>query len=110
MSALGSLSQGNQQLLQDLQNELTTANQLLRLISLELEQIKTFTNPAGDFAANIQKNAELMKKLANLQQVDLTKLPPFTRKYIDLNENANQNVSYEEHNTFRNESEMDESQ
>lgn len=56
------------------------------------------------------QNAELVKKLANIQQVDLTNLPPFTRKYIDLNENANQNVSYEEHNTFRNESEMDESQ
>lgn len=56
------------------------------------------------------QNAELVKKLANIQQVDLANLPPFTRKYIDLNENGNQNVSYEEHNTFRNESEMDESQ
>ncbi|CAH0694585.1 unnamed protein product [Spodoptera exigua] len=108
MSALGNLSQGNQQ--QDLQNELTTANQLLRLISVELQQIKHLTNPAGDFAVNIKKNAEIIKKLANLQQVDLANIPPFTRKYIDLNENANQNVSYEEHNTFRNESEMDESQ
>lgn len=45
-----------------------------------------------------------------MQQIDLDKLPPFSRKQIDLSMRINQNVSYEEHNTFRNDSEMEESQ
>lgn len=45
-----------------------------------------------------------------MQQTDLDNIPPFTRKQIDLSTHINQNVSYEEHNTFRNDSEMEESQ
>ncbi|XP_075980858.1 uncharacterized protein LOC142979661 [Anticarsia gemmatalis] len=98
------------QMQQDLQNELTTANQLLRLISLELQQIKHLTNTGGDFEANIVQNVAQIKALAKLQQVDLDKLPPFTRKQIDISMNSNQNISYEQHNTFRNDSEMEDSQ
>ncbi|CAB3234045.1 unnamed protein product [Arctia plantaginis] len=94
------------QMQQDLQNELTTANQLLRLISVELQQIKHLTNNGGEFESHIKQNASLIKTLANLQQVDLEKLPSFTRKLMDNTMHSNQNVSYDQHNTFRNDSEL----
>ncbi|XP_049875801.1 uncharacterized protein LOC126373639 [Pectinophora gossypiella] len=99
-----------QQLQQELQNELTTSNQLLRLISLELQQIKQFTGPGGEFEANIKQNASLMSTLASIQQVDIENLPPLTRTHIDLGNNVNQNLSYEQHDTFRESSNMDDSQ
>ncbi|XP_026725702.1 uncharacterized protein LOC113492452 isoform X1 [Trichoplusia ni] len=110
MTTLGNTSQITQQLQQDLQNELTTANQLLRLISVELHQIKELTNPDGEFEKNIIQNTSLIKTLSNMQQIDLDKIPAFSRKQIDLSMHINQNGSYEEHNTFRNDSEMEESQ
>uniref|UniRef100_A0A2A4IU08 Uncharacterized protein n=1 Tax=Heliothis virescens TaxID=7102 RepID=A0A2A4IU08_HELVI len=110
MSALGNMVQSTQQLQQDLQNELTTSNQLLRLISIELQQIKYLTSSGGEFESNLTKNSSLVKTLANMQQVDIENLPTFTRKQIDMSMNLTQNASYEEHNTFRNESEMEESQ
>ncbi|XP_013199369.2 uncharacterized protein LOC106142232 [Amyelois transitella] len=104
MSVAGQM---NQQLQQDLQNELTTANQLLRLISLELQQIKHFTRSNGEFEGNIKKNASLLTTLGNLQQIDLENIPPMTRKEINMSNNSNQNVSYQQHETFRNSSGID---
>ncbi|XP_059052617.1 uncharacterized protein LOC131847158 [Achroia grisella] len=99
----------SQQLQQDLQNELTTANQLLHLISIELQQIKHFTRINGEFEENIKQNSSLVMTLANLQQVDVENLPPVTHKQIDMSRNTN-NVTYEQHETFRNSSGMDDSQ
>ncbi|XP_053610842.1 uncharacterized protein LOC128675442 [Plodia interpunctella] len=96
-----------QQLQQDLQNELTTANQLLRLISLELQQIKHFTRSNGEFEANIKENASLLTTLGSLQQIDLENIPPMARKQIDMSNHSNNNVSYQQHETFRNSSGID---
>ncbi|KAM3965797.1 uncharacterized protein ACR2FA_000122 [Aphomia sociella] len=106
MSAVVQLTQ---QLQLDLQNELTTTNQLLHLISIELQQIKHFTRRNGEFEANIKQNASLITTLANLQQVDIENLPPMAHKHIDMSKNTN-NVTYEQHETFRNSSGMDDSQ
>ncbi|RVE53203.1 hypothetical protein evm_002036 [Chilo suppressalis] len=73
---MSAVEQVNQQLQQDLQKELTTANYLLRLISIELQQIKDFTSSGGDFENNIKQNATLIETLANMQQVNLENLPP----------------------------------
>ncbi|XP_028162692.1 uncharacterized protein LOC114354489 [Ostrinia furnacalis] len=100
-----------QQLQQDLQNELTTSNQLLRQISMELQQIKQLTSSGGELEAQIIQNASLLSTLANMQQIDTTNLPRVQRKNIDLNINHTmQNVSYEQHDSFRNASDMDDSQ
>ncbi|KAI5642169.1 hypothetical protein NE865_05861 [Phthorimaea operculella] len=99
-----------QQLQQELQNELTTSNQLLRLISIELQQIKQFTSPGGEFETIIKQNASLMETLANIQQIDLTKLSPLKRIHIDVSNDVNQNLSYEQHDSFRDSSNMDETQ
>ncbi|PZC73836.1 hypothetical protein B5X24_HaOG208713 [Helicoverpa armigera] len=84
MSALGNMVPSTQQLQQDLQNELTTSNELLRLISIELQQIKHLTSPGGEFESNLSKNSSLVKTLANMQQVDIENLPPLTRQNIQL--------------------------
>ncbi|XP_047535629.1 uncharacterized protein LOC125070008 [Vanessa atalanta] len=97
-----------QQLQQDLQNELTTANQLLRLISLEVQKIKNFTNPGGEFEENIKQNVSTIASLANIQQINITNLPPVKHLQLDLSQHTNQNMSYEQHDSFRNS--MDESQ
>ncbi|CAH2043600.1 unnamed protein product, partial [Iphiclides podalirius] len=64
-----------QQLQQELQNELTSSNQLLRLISIELQKIKQITACGGEIERSIVQNATLVEKLANTQQIDLKKLP-----------------------------------
>ncbi|CAH2092895.1 unnamed protein product [Euphydryas editha] len=97
-----------QQLQQDLQNELTTANQLLRLISLEVQKIKNFTNPGSDFETNIKQNVSTISNLASLQQMDTENLPPVRHMHIDLNHHTNPNMSHQQHDTFRNS--MDDSQ
>ncbi|XP_052756911.1 uncharacterized protein LOC113516265 [Galleria mellonella] len=106
MSAVG---QQTQQLQQDLQNELTTANQLLHLISIELQQIKYFTRRNGEFEENIKQNASLVMSLASLQQVNVENLPPLTHKEIDMSTNTNISKCVQ-HETFRNSSGMDDSQ
>ncbi|KAJ8712310.1 hypothetical protein PYW07_005152 [Mythimna separata] len=99
MSALGNENQVTKQLQQDLQNELNTTNQLLRLISVELQQIKHLTRPSGEFEANIVKNTSLIKELGKMQQVDLDNLPPFTRRQIDIH--TNQHASNKEDVSYR---------
>ncbi|XP_026321436.1 uncharacterized protein LOC113231361 [Hyposmocoma kahamanoa] len=100
-----------QQIQQDIQNELATSNQLLRLISLELQKIKQITRRGGEFDTTLDQNESLMKTLASMQQIDLENLPPVPRMHIDLNNsNSNQNLSYEQHETFREDSNMDDSQ
>ncbi|KAL0871171.1 hypothetical protein ABMA27_004947 [Loxostege sticticalis] len=100
-----------QQLQQDLQNELTTSNQLLRLISVELQQIKQFTSTGGEFEAQLKQNASLLSTLTTMQQIDTANLPAIQRKNIDMSINhTNQNISYEQHDSFRNASDMDDSQ
>ncbi|KAJ8715045.1 hypothetical protein PYW08_005026 [Mythimna loreyi] len=109
MSALGNENQVTKQLQQDLQNELNTANQLLRLISVELQQIKHLTRPSGEFEANIIKNTSLIKELGKIQQIDLDNLPPYTRRQIDMDKYTNQHVSDKDINSYQNDS-LEESQ
>ncbi|XP_072944576.1 uncharacterized protein [Epargyreus clarus] len=105
MSAEGQLAQ----LQHDLQNELTTSNQLLRLITIELQKIKALTRPGGEFEANIKQNANLLKNLASIQKLDLEKVPKMKRVQImDTTQNTNPNMSYEQHDSFRDS--MEESQ
>lgn len=53
------------------------------------------------------QNAELVKTLADLQQVDIDKLPPMTRMQIEMNHHSNHNNSLDEHDSFRNNTTMD---
>ncbi|XP_045451180.1 uncharacterized protein LOC123660122 [Melitaea cinxia] len=100
---------GNVQQLQlDLQNELITANQLLRLISLEVQKIKNFTNPGSDFEVNIKQNVATIANLASIQQLDIENLPPVEHLQLDLSQHTNPNMSYQQHDSFRDN--MDESQ
>ncbi|CAH2239966.1 jg3396 [Pararge aegeria aegeria] len=69
---------------QDLQNELTNTNQLLMLISEELQKIKNFTSVGGEFEATIKQNTSLMASLANMQKIDILNLPPVARTQLDL--------------------------
>ncbi|CAG4955990.1 unnamed protein product [Parnassius apollo] len=88
MSTSGHTVQQQQQLQQDLQNELTSTNQLLRLISIELQKIKHFTASGGELESNILKNASLIENLARLQHVDLQNLPSVARsRYEEGNGN-----------------------
>ncbi|CAH0725778.1 unnamed protein product, partial [Brenthis ino] len=103
-----STSENIQQLHQDLQNELTTANQLLRLISIEVNKIKKITVPEGILDTNIKQNAKLVKSIADMQQIDISNLPPVARTQLDMVNQSNQNLSYEQHDSFRNS--MDDSQ
>ncbi|KAI8439392.1 hypothetical protein MSG28_013195 [Choristoneura fumiferana] len=96
-----------QKLQQDILNELITTNQLLQLISHELHQIKQITGPGGEFESNVANNAALVKTLADLQQIDIDKLPPMTRMQIEINHQPNHNNSLEEHDSIRNNSTMD---
>lgn len=53
------------------------------------------------------QNESLMETLASMQQIDLENLPPVTRMH---NSDSSQNLSYEQHETFREDSNMDDSQ
>ncbi|XP_038222440.1 uncharacterized protein LOC119840023 [Zerene cesonia] len=97
-----------QQLQQDLQNELTSANQLLRLISIELQKIKSFTMAGGEFEENIKQNALIIGDLAKIQQINIKDLPPLQRLQPQLDMTQETNQSYQQHDSFRNS--MDDSQ
>ncbi|CAK1586912.1 unnamed protein product [Parnassius mnemosyne] len=83
MSTSGHIVQQQQQLQQDLQNELTSTNQLLSLISVELQKIKQLTSGGGEFESNILQNASLIENLASLQQIDLQNLPSLVRSHYE---------------------------
>ncbi|XP_030040439.2 uncharacterized protein LOC115455838 [Manduca sexta] len=100
MNATGQL---NQQLQQDLQNELITANQLLRLISFELQQLKSFTCAGGEFEANIKENALLLAKLASMKNINIENLPLMTR----IQTNIAVNDSHLPEQSLRNETSME---
>lgn len=52
-----------------------------------------------------------MNTLASIQGINLENLPPVTRMHVDLdNSHSNQNLSYEQHGTFREDANMDDSQ
>ncbi|XP_061379069.1 uncharacterized protein LOC116771185 [Danaus plexippus] len=101
-----SIAGNTQQLQQDLQNELTTANQLLRLITIELQKIKKITNPGGELETNIKENTAIMATLANIQHISISNLPPLKHTELDMTQQTTQNMSYQQHDSFRS---MDES-
>ncbi|KAG7312369.1 hypothetical protein JYU34_001857 [Plutella xylostella] len=83
------------QLRQDLQNELTTTNQLLYFIATELRQIKEFTSPGRAFETNIKKNVTTMDTLGLFlpKGLDIENIPPVMRTDKAAENQANEDTN-----------------
>ncbi|KAJ0174662.1 hypothetical protein K1T71_009770 [Dendrolimus kikuchii] len=75
-----------EQLEDKIETEYLTAIQLIHTISTEFQLLKHATSPGGEFEANVLENAELMSKLIEMGQLNLSDLKPRTTG-INLNTN-----------------------